>query len=188
MIYHPDLSQPHSRQEGRELKLLLEKLGEKLAYDRAFCRLYESFLKKRSTSFLRNIRVKGLELKTFERHVAMKAAHYEILQDAFLNLGGDPEAIVPSEDLSTIAKLGIVSIFVDPRANMRSILHSVRIVELTGKSTTLYLTRLAYAAGLDDLAMDLEQAVEENEESLSLFPGRPIRSQRQSFLALHPES
>lgn len=174
----PDFCQQDGRREDGIHEMLLEKLGEKLGYERAFLRLYESFVHKKSLYAKRYLHAKSYEQKIFENFAAMKAAHCEILQTALIGLGGNPDHIVPSEDLAAIARLGIVTVFIHPHAKLKNLFHAVRIVELTGKSTTLFLIRLAYAAGAEDLANHMEILLEECEEILRIFPGQSFPPER----------
>lgn len=177
--------------------LLIRKLGEKLAFERAFLRLYEAYLKKRwgAARSLGNPLAEGLQ--EFDRIVTHKRRQVERLREMIWDRGGDPNALVPSEELSAIAQLGIVTVFTSADSSLKSLAHAVRVVELAGRSSGLYLARIAAAANDNDLFEELQSmqatcdylinqfAVLSSWESGQKKSFSPVRSIRRHFTTLH---
>jgi hypothetical protein len=128
---------------------LLDKLGERLAFERAGVRLYTSLLTKFDA------------LGTFEggpaRHdlaeiKRQEFEHFELLHDAIVKLGGDPTAVTPSANLHATLAKGIFEAMADPRTNLVQGLEALLVAELADAACWDTLAVLAAQNGERELA------------------------------------
>ncbi|MES2744947.1 MAG: hypothetical protein V4655_05950 [Bdellovibrionota bacterium] len=179
--------------------LFLSKLGEKLAYDRAFLRLYEAYLEKRWGKGNDKGTIKTAEVGQFEFQeiVVTKRRQLDRLVNTIEAAGGSAQSLVPSRELSAIAQLGIVSVFTDPGCSLRCLVQAVRVIELAGRNAGLYLMRVAYASRETIFAKELQAMQDESElKILSLdalcrwsrtgkMKGRHLRALQLNLNSLH---
>ena len=108
--------------------MFLDKLGERIAFERTGTRLYDALiLKYRAAREL-----DGGELapvaegqaspeqpeETLARIRAEELEHFNMLCDAMRSLGGDPTAQTPCADVSAVASSGIMQVLNDPRTTL----------------------------------------------------------------------
>ena len=140
---------------GHEPTLFMDKLGERLAFERSGTRLYEALISKLEADGefdggpSRDDLVDILE----EEH-----RHFAMLVDVMRDLGGDPTAVTPSADLSSTASMGVVKVVTDPRTTLLQGLEAILIAELTDRQAWEALAELAQIAGKDELATRFMQA------------------------------
>jgi hypothetical protein len=101
--------------KGGNPTLCLDKLGERLAFERSGTRLYEALLSKYDAfgSFTDGPSRDDLEHVRQEEY-----RHFTLLQAAIEQLGGDPTAVTPSANMQTTAAHGIKEVIVDPRTTL----------------------------------------------------------------------
>ncbi len=177
--------------------LFVSKLGEKLAYDRAFLRLYEAYLDKRWGKDQSKPHVPDAGQTEFREIVATKRRQLDRLVNTIVAAGGSSESLVPSRELAAIAQLGIVSVFTDPGCSLRCLVQAIRVVELAGRNAGLYLMRVAYASRETLFAKELQAMQDESElKILSLdalsrwskagkLKGHHLRALRRNLNTMH---
>lgn len=141
--------------KGNKPTLVLDKLGERLAFERTGTRLYEALVSKHEADggFLGGPTRQELVdiLNDEHRHFAMLA---EVVRD----LGGDPTAMTPSADAVAVVSMGVVQIIVDPRTTLLQGLEAILVAELADRDGWMVLVDLAREAGKDELRERFEQA------------------------------
>jgi rubrerythrin len=154
--------------KGDRPQILLDKLGERLAFERTGTRLYDALLAK--CDVLQN----GPAGMTRE-HVADirrdEARHFLLLKDAIESLGGDPTAQTPSADVTGVESLGLVQVLNDPRTSLAQSLHALLTVELADRAGWETLIALAGEANQDDLVAGFTLALEDEHRHLALVQG-----------------
>lgn len=150
---------------GRNPEVFLNKLGERLAFERTGVRLYESVITKCeaaddehpsgpvTVSALREIRDEEEE-------------HFLLLQEAIESIGADPTAQTPDADVSGVAAMGIQQVLNDPRTTMPQCLEMLLTLELTDNAAWELLIKLADDLGMEDLTDQFERASAQEEEHL----------------------
>lgn len=144
--------------------LLLDKLGARLAYERAGVRLYDALLSKLDASgpFTGGPgRDDVLQLRQEEME------HFALLQRTIERLGGDPTAMTPSANVQSVLSQGIVAVLTDPRVDLLHSLEAMLVVELADNDCWAALADLATEAGEPEAAAAFEQALEEEREHLA---------------------
>lgn len=135
--------------KGHKPTVLIDKLGERLAFERTSVRLYEAIL------------VKFDALGTWEGGPTREAlvqirddelAHFELLKQCVQKVGADPTAMTPSADVVGIESAGVLKVITDPRSTLAQALHAILIAERADSEGWLLLTQLAQELGHTDLA------------------------------------
>lgn len=139
--------------QGERPMLFMDKLGERLAFERTGTRLYEALVSKYDAfgSFAGGPSREDLE---------------HVLQSAIEQFGGDPTAVTPSANLHATAGHGISMVIVDPRTTLLQSLEAILIAELADNACWDALIELAQDAGEDDLVRQFERAREHEREHL----------------------
>jgi hypothetical protein len=148
---------------GAKPTLLMDKLGERLAFERSGTRLYEALVSKHAAfgSFTGGPRKGDLEEILQEEY-----GHFTMLSSTIEQLGGDPTAVTPSANLHATASKGIVQVIVDPRTTLLQSLEAILIAELADHACWEALVALVQQAGEDTLVKPFEQALVTEQEHL----------------------
>lgn len=148
---------------GEHPPLLMDKLGERLAFERSGTRLYEALVSKHNAfgSFAGGPSKGDLEAILQEEY-----GHFTLLSATIEQLGGDPTAVTPSADLHATASHGIVQVIVDPRTTLLQSLEAILLAELADNACWEALIALAEQAGEDTLVQPFEQALVTEQEHL----------------------
>lgn len=141
--------------KGQQPTLLLDKLAERLAFERTGTRLYEALVSKHEADggFTGGPSRQELEDILNEEH-----RHFAMLIDVVRGVGGDPTAQTPSADVISVVSMGVVQVIVDPRTTLLQGLEAILVAELADRDGWTMLVELARAAGKDDLAARFEAA------------------------------
>jgi rubrerythrin len=148
---------------GEQPTLFMDKLGERLAFERTGTRLYEALISKHEAfgSF-----AGGPSKADLEHIYEEEYRHFTMLQAVIEQLGGDPTAMTPAANLSATASQGIPKVIVDPRTTLLQSLEAALIAELSDNACWETLVELAQQAGEDDLAQQFEQALVNEQDHL----------------------
>lgn len=140
---------------GQSLLVLLDKIGERLAFERTGTRLYEALMVKHQLvgSWSGGPSYDDLKQIRDEEH-----RHFELLSEAMEDLGGDPTALTPSADLAAVESLGLQKVIADVRTTLDQGMHAILVAELADTAGWDMLCDLADAAGQDDLVRQFRQA------------------------------
>ena len=135
--------------KGNVPTVLLDKIGERLAFERTGVRLYEALLSKLAAAELHEggptaaevMRIRDDELR-----------HFLDLKDGMEMLGADPTAMTPCADVVAVASSGVLKVLTDPRTTLSQCLESLLMVELMDNDAWATLATLAEGYGKSDLA------------------------------------
>jgi hypothetical protein len=148
---------------GTKPTQFIDKLGERLAFERSGVRLYEAVLSKlSSTDGVDN----GPQRSELERIMLEEYEHFKMLVSAVTRLGGDPTVMTPSADLHATMTKGILEVAVDPRTNLAQCLEALLVVELADNECWDALVEMAQTQGEDELVSSFTRAREEEDEHL----------------------
>jgi hypothetical protein len=142
---------------------LLDKLGERLAFERAGTRLWEAMVAKHdatggfdggpSRDELSHIRDEELR-------------HFDMLRALIERMDADPTAITPSAEVQAIASTGLPAVLTDPRTDLVQCLEAVLVAELVDNDCWPALIELLSEGGYTDEAQEFLGAVESEREHL----------------------
>jgi hypothetical protein len=149
------------------MKVLLDKLGERIAFERRGVRLYDAVvhrwqgtpgLQRNALDALRTIREQELE-------------HFLYLQTVILDLGGDPTTVTPSADVVQVISKGVRDVVVDPRTTPAHWLQAILTAELSDTDGWLLLANIAAALGLDEESERFRRAQAEEDRHVKVVRG-----------------
>jgi rubrerythrin len=142
----------------------MDKLGERLAFEHGGARLYEALLSKHRAygSF------EGGPSEDDILHILTEEyEHSDILIQAIKAQGGDPTALTPAANLTTIISAGWPQVLSDPRTNLLQCLEAMIVAELADNECWTALAELASQEGHEDLAARCLEALEHEREHLA---------------------
>jgi rubrerythrin len=146
------------------LAVLLDKLGERLAFERQGTRLYEAFLQKCESLTLED--ASGPSVEELRHICEEELEHFHLLQNAITALGGDATVQTPSADVAGVLSHGVMQVVSDPRTTIPQTLQAMLTAELVDNDGWQMLQDLAAELGQDDLEEQCRKAYEEEQEHL----------------------
>jgi len=146
------------------LESLLDKLGERLAFERQGTRLYETALQKCEALVIQD--EAGPSIQELQHICNEELEHFKLLQKAIIKLGGDATLQTPSADVASILSLGMVQVVSDPRTTVPQMLQALLTAELVDNDGWQLLGDLAAELGQDELEEQCRKALEEEQEHL----------------------
>jgi rubrerythrin len=174
--------------KGSNPSIFMDKLGERIAFERTGVRLYEALITKYEAvsqqdadALPRVDQASGLgaealaatsvargetAMQTLVRIRAEEHQHFRMLGEAMTKLGGDPTAMTPCADVVGTASLGYVQVLSDPRTTLAQCLNIMLSVELTDNAGWELLIGLAEDAGEAELSGRFLAAQSQEQEHL----------------------
>jgi rubrerythrin len=153
-----------SKPDSRQISVLLDKLGERLAFERQGTRLYEAFSDKLHAKPVNGDGPTPEDL----RHICDEELdHFKLLQKAIMKLDGDPTVLTPSADVAGVLSHGVLEIVTDPRTTIVQTLQAMLNAELADNDGWEMLADLASELGHAELAEQCEKAFEQEQEHLA---------------------
>jgi rubrerythrin len=146
-------------QEGA-MAVLMDKLGERLAFERSGTRLYDALLVKCETLD------GGIPVKDLQHIRDEEATHFALLGAAIQSLGGDPTQQTPCANVSGVEGMGLMQVLTDPKTTLGQALHAILVAEMTDNAGWEELIMLTEQAGNDDLVKRFAKARDEELEHL----------------------
>jgi rubrerythrin len=161
--------------KGGQPNIFLDKIGERIAFERGGTRLYQALIVKfraareadsevlppaaealaklgdPSVVVPASLQGEG-PAETLERIRDEEHAHFRMLCECMEQLGGDPSAQTPCADVSATASMGLVQVLTDPRTTLAQCLNTMLIAELTDNAGWELLISLAEDAGESEIA------------------------------------
>ena len=151
--------------KGDSPQILLDKLGERLAFERTGTRLYDALITKCEVMLDGDI---SMTIEDLEHIRADEARHFLLVAAALESPGGHLTAQTPSADLAGVESMGLVQVLNDARTNIAQSLHAIVTAELCDKAGWETLVALADEHGLTDMVNDFTNALNEEREHLAL--------------------
>ncbi|MFL5374435.1 MAG: ferritin-like domain-containing protein [Myxococcales bacterium] len=142
--------------KGEKATVFVDKLGERLAFERTGCRLYEALLVKHDA---RGGFPGGPSRRDLEQIHADELSHFHMLEEIATELGTDPTAMTPSADIVAVASEGLPHVVADPRTDLLQGLEAILIAELSDNACWENLGVLARLIDMNDLAERFDEAI-----------------------------
>lgn len=145
---------------GKRMHLLIDKLGERAAYERSGTRLYDAAIRKVTV-----IAAEGQALPgglTVEQLSAIRedeASHFRMLCAAIESLGGDPTAQTPCADITGVQGMGLLQAINEPRATLAQTLQTLLAAEVIDVASWELLIELADGFNQDALVEQFQDAL-----------------------------
>jgi ferritin-like metal-binding protein YciE len=149
--------------KGARPTQFIDKLGERLGFERTGVRLYEALISKYNTDggFSGGPSLAQLEENMLEEH-----AHFSLLNEVLARLGADPTVMTPSADLHATMTKGILEVMVEPRTSFVQCLEALLLVELADNECWESLIEMARQSGEDTVVESFERALAEEADHL----------------------
>jgi bacterioferritin (cytochrome b1) len=173
-----------SKLTGGHPAVFLDKLGERLAYERTGARLYEALILKFEAARQANGAVlppvptidedgRGQDMESaadaLQRIRSEELAHFQLLSDAIVTMGGDPTSQTPCADVTALASSGFMQVLNDPRTTLAQCLNAMLAVELADNAGWELLANLADNANEDELAGQFLGAMAQEQQHLFII-------------------
>lgn len=146
---------------GRSPEVLIDKIGERLAFERSGARLYQAFADKVACGGEDAAHVPIGEVMRIREQ---ELAHLRTLRAALESLGADATAQTPCADVTGVAASGILQVLSDPRTTIAQCLNALLIAELADEAGWMLLIDLAASTGQHDLVTDFRVCSAQEEE------------------------
>jgi bacterioferritin (cytochrome b1) len=159
----PASEEGEAEEEEAGMAVFLDKLSERLAFERQGTRLYEALLNKCQTL---GESAPGPTLEDIEHIGSEELEHFLLLNRAITEIGGDPTVQSPCADVAGVTSMGILQVLTDPRSSLAQCLQAMLTAELTDNDGWQLLIKLADNLGYDDLKAEFETALANEEEHL----------------------
>jgi bacterioferritin (cytochrome b1) len=156
----PASEEAEADEEEAGMAVFLDKLSERLAFERMGTRLYEAL---RNKCEMLGEPSPGPTLEDIDEIGSEELEHFLMINQTITELGGDPTVQSPSADIAGVASMGIMQVLTDPRSSMAQCLQAILTAELTDNAGWELLIKLADNLGHDELKAEFETALE-NEE------------------------
>ncbi|MEW5849960.1 MAG: ferritin-like domain-containing protein [Myxococcota bacterium] len=149
--------------KGHRPEVLLDKLSERLAFERTAVRLYDALIQK-CLAVSPHADIPPLEeLRAFRDE---EARHLELVAAAVRGLGADPTTVSPCADTAAVSAMGVVQVLSDPRTTVAQCLQALLTAEAADNDGWLLLIKLADVLGLEDLVEQFQGALHHEDKHL----------------------
>jgi hypothetical protein len=179
--------------KGSQPSIFFDKIGERIAFERAGVRLYDALLVKYQgverlgeellppAETVLDLTIEGMQAlapvggespaETLQRIRGEELAHFHMLCRCMEQMGGDPTAMTPCADVTATASMGLVQVLTDPRTTLAQCLNAMLTAELTDNAGWELLISLAEDAGQPELAGRFLGALAQEQEHLAIVKG-----------------
>jgi hypothetical protein len=152
---------------GESMAVFMDRLGQRLAFERQGSRLYEGLIAKfRAAESADLIGSHGPTLEDLIELHDEELQHFLLLQQTMADLGGDPTAQTPAADVAAVANMGLPQVVNDPRTSFLQSLEAMLVAELVDNDGWEMLEKLARGLGYQDLAARFLAAKQDEEDHL----------------------
>lgn len=152
---------------GTRPNVFLDRLGERLAFERTGVRLYDALL---SHVEVLQDPDQGPQLDELRRFRDQEFRHFQVLLRAIERMGGDPTVQTPAADVVTVMASGLVQVLSDPRSSRSQCFQAILVAELADNDGWQCLVEMARDVGEDGLAAEFEACA--RDENLHLERAR----------------
>lgn len=148
----------------RNPEVLIDRIGQRLAFERTGVRLYEGFLVKCRVHPGQGA---NIPLDQLQDICVAEGRHFKMLSEALAALGADPTAQTPCADAAAVASMGVMQLISDPRTTTAQCLEGLLMIELADNAGWELLITLAQQSGHCEAAEQFAVALEEEQVHLS---------------------
>jgi len=159
----PAAEEAGATEDVAAMAVLLDKLSERLAFERMGTRLYEALINKCEVLGESS---PGPTLAQLQQIRDEELQHFLLLKRAITTLGGDPTVMSPCADVTEVASMGIVQVLTDPRTTVTQSLQAILTAELTDNDGWRMLINLSDNLGHTEFADAFRNALKDEEDHL----------------------
>ena len=155
---------------GKRPEVFIDKLGQRLQFERTGVRLYDAFILKCETLGMTE-HLPNFSLDLLKEFRDEEFRHFAMVRDSMKKLGADPTAMTPAANVDAVASMGFVQALNDPRTSIDECLCVMLTAELADNDGWNTLIKMAATFGFDDLAADFRIAKTEEDRHLEHVRG-----------------
>lgn len=154
------LSVAKEKLQGYNPEVLINKLGQRLAFERAGTRLYDALIIKCEALLDRRTEeIVSLELLRQFRNEEHE--HALLVESVISEMGADATAMTSDANVSAVASMGLPKVITEPRTTVSQCLEAIQIAELADNAAWSDLQQLCSNMGLNDLADRFDRPIEQ---------------------------
>lgn len=150
--------------QGHRPTVFMDKVAERLAFERTGSRLYEALISKFDAGGFHG----GPTREELQRVHRQEIEHFELLRESMEALGGDPTAQTPGADIVGVESMGLMQVVTDPRTSFPQSLHATLVAELADHEGWQILCELAESLGQDEIAKRFRTALTQEQQHLAM--------------------
>lgn len=165
---------------GKHPEALINKLGERLAFERSGVRIYEQLIAKCEHSRMGNQMAIEIPIERLREFRDQEAEHFQMLVECMKTLGADPTAQTPDADASGVAASGLMKVIMEPRTSVSQSLEAMLTLELTDNAAWDLLIKLADDMSLADMVSQFQHAHQQEQihlEQVQQWYEQSVRAQ-----------
>ena len=148
---------------GRHPEVFINKLGERLAYERTGVRIYQQLITKCQHAPADLSPDLQLPIDRLRQFCSQEEEHFELLTNCLRKLGADPTAQTPDADASSVGASGFMKVITDPRTSISQCLQAMLAIELADNAAWELLAKLAEDMGMKDMAQEFQHALQQED-------------------------
>jgi bacterioferritin (cytochrome b1) len=149
--------------KGQRPQVFLDKLGERLAFERSGTRLYAALIAKCQAP---QEGPQVVSLETLLHFQQEELSHFLLMKECMEEMGADPTAQTPCADVAGVESIGLLQVITDPRTTVSQSLHAILVAELADNAAWEDLIVMAREMGLEEMATRFEEASSHEQEHL----------------------
>lgn len=138
--------------KGHHPAILIDRLGERLAFERSSVRLYEALILKCSAAF------PEMDLQILRQYREEELGHYFLLEDVLEKMGADPTAQTPFADSISVSTLGLIQVVNDPRMTVAQCVEALLMAELADNDAWDLLINMVQEVGMAEEVHQFQNA------------------------------
>jgi len=150
--------------KGQKSMVLVDKVAERMAFERGGTRLYEALLSKLDAFGSWEGGPQRADLESIMRD---ELTHFHFLAEVMGMLGADATAVTPSAEVHDLLTSGLRMVLADPRTDLRTCLEAMLQAELVDNDCWQTLMKLAFAYEELQLAERFQRCLEEERVHLN---------------------
>lgn len=156
---------------GHHPEVFINKLGERLAYERSGVRIYDALIAKCEHTVANGMAEQQIDIARLREFRAQEAQHFMLLNDSIKKLGGDPTAQTPDADAIGVGASGLMKVINDPRTSVSQSLEAMLAIELADNAAWDLLIKLADDMGHESMAEKFRVALRQEDIHLATVRG-----------------
>lgn len=148
--------------KGHSPEVLINKLGQRLAFERAGTRLYDALIKKCEAG-MDEATAGVVRMEKLHKFREEERDHALLVASVLKDIGADPTAMTPDADVTALASMGLPKVMTEPRTTVLQCLEALQIAELADNVAWENLEELCRSMGLNDIADQFRKPISQEQ-------------------------